>query len=216
MGLLKLLSVNQTFTSVRSVHSPYHVTQQNWLPRFGMADISELTLAEKENMKTALPIEPIAGPFQAASAESSGEEKMARPVKGRWLSSHYPQKANRPLRQAELCLESVKVIRNDLKDSDIEIVPMHARRAARVEPNDHGTPDLFRQAAQARHALGVFGTVEKKPAAAVLAQTAGALKQAGEAAHGSELHMAAASAKSTGYLGLSMLHRWFGLGRRRG
>lgn len=216
MGLIKLLSVNQTFTGVKSAPSPYHVTQQNWLPRFGMAEISELTSAEKENMKTEFKLETD-GATPPVSAETVAQlEKTPKPVKGRWLSSTYPQKVNRPLRQAELCLESIKVMRNDLKDSDIDIVPVRNRRVSNPGRSAAATPDLF-QTATARSASSVFSVADKK--SGTKADTADVFKShaISRPAVDSTVESGGvvATPKRNGYLGLNILTRWFGLGRGR-
>jgi hypothetical protein len=220
MGLIKLLSVNQTFTGVKSAPSPYHVTQQNWLPRFGMAEISELTSAEKENMKTEFKLETD-GAAPPVSAETVAQvEKTPKPVKGRWLSSTYPQKANRPLRQAELCLESIKVMRNDLKDSDIDIVPVRNRRVSNPGRSAAATPDLFQTAtasAPARPATSVFSVADKK--GGTRSDTADIFKTHATSRPAVDSTVesggAVATPKRNGYLGLNILTRWFGLGRGR-
>jgi len=46
----------------------------------------------------------------------------------------------RPLVQAELSLESVKVVRNDLSESDLEVVPAHGKRAGSEKPGTAQAP----------------------------------------------------------------------------
>jgi hypothetical protein len=41
--------------------------------------------------------------------------------------------ATKPLVQGELSLESIKVVRNDLSDSDLEIVPAGQPKAKKIE-----------------------------------------------------------------------------------
>jgi hypothetical protein len=50
----------------------------------------------------------------------------------RSLRPSAPQKAQRPL-QAELSLDRVKVVHNDLTDADVEVVPIKSRTASEVE-----------------------------------------------------------------------------------
>jgi hypothetical protein len=60
---------------------------------------------------------------------------------GRWLGKRRAQPSNpavapfaRAPVQGELSLEKVKVVRNDLSDSDVEIVPSRETRKAKTEP----------------------------------------------------------------------------------
>jgi hypothetical protein len=216
MGLIKLLSVNQTFTGVTNAPSPYHVTQPNWLPRFGMDDISELP--EKESMKTDFKFEAPAGAPTAPDGDHAEPAKAIQPVKGRWLSSHYPQKANRPLRQPELCLESVKVMRNDLRDSDIDIVPMKNGRAARAAHIRNETPDLFGSApsnAKENLPANPFTVSGHRGGVRTDSNKKNNDFKPTDSASRQPFSDGAIAAKKSGYLGLSILTRWFGLGRSR-
>lgn len=117
MGLLHLLSVNQSLLNVKNAPSAYHLTKQNWLPQFG----TEPGLSTPEEAGPPTPED---------GAELAGEPKKARAVRPLFRSS---VRSKTLPQQTEFSLDTVQVVCNDLSDSDFEVVPQ-AKRGARRAP----------------------------------------------------------------------------------
>ncbi len=119
----------------------YRIGDRNYLPKF---------ISPKNPFVAPVKVEPppqaVAAPMKKGTAsDGSKTQKLptfpaARPRGRTWASklnpisiwrgspSPSPQKARRPL-QAELLLDRVKVVHNDLSDVDVEIVPIKSRTA---------------------------------------------------------------------------------------
>jgi hypothetical protein len=124
MNLLHFLSVSQSFSGVKETPN-YRMTRGGWLPRFDASGpaggATELALESVVSRPRELPAaKPATGSAPPAPATAP---VVTTPM---YRSS---ARATERLRQAELSLDLVEVVRNDLSDSDFEIV--------RKRPSDH-------------------------------------------------------------------------------
>lgn len=107
MGLLQLLSVNQTFLNVKNAPSAYHLTKQHWLPQFGTEpDFS--TIDDPASLKPPNAVEVSSEPKKTGAARPLFRSSVRSKI--------LPQ-------QTEFSLDTVQVVCNDLRDSDFEVVP---------------------------------------------------------------------------------------------
>jgi len=151
MSLMQLLTVGRSFGSVEDGPSPYRMIQENLLPKFGAADRSEMKRPPVEASVAAGPSDP-RGPAGWPDAPKRSETKMnatetqvqaapgasapppphAYPL-GRWTIMRNPfhRRAAAPkspsLVQGELSLDAVRPVRNDLNESDLEVIPARAQ-----------------------------------------------------------------------------------------
>jgi hypothetical protein len=116
MGLLKLLSVNQSLLNVKNAPSAYHLTKQNWLPQFGTEP--DFSTAGEVDLTTTPP-----------GAEGPAEAKKPRAVRPLFRSS---VRSKVLPQQTEFSLDTVQVVCNDLSDSDFEVVPQTKRGVRRA------------------------------------------------------------------------------------
>jgi hypothetical protein len=185
MSLLRLLSAGKSLMGVKDSDSPYRMTTQNLLPKFGSAknpfaptpkseplpylpDIvpvpaSESPSSEPAHLETIPLFEPKTAQPATRARVTEADPAMIPPkekakparqaddlptvvskqkpvVQAKWAVkinpfSHLlkgrssikkpvnPKTARSPV-QAELSLEKVKVVRNELHDSDLELIPM--------------------------------------------------------------------------------------------
>jgi hypothetical protein len=148
---MKLLVVGKSLSADRDGVNPYRLIQQNLLPKFGPAKRmnriqntaspntdTEIVLATdsspKDQTGQAQPRPDKAG---ATIAESSISTKNANRKAWRfWLRKLFGLEAKpaRPCReiQGEFLLESVKVVRNDLSDADLELVAANQLPGQRI------------------------------------------------------------------------------------
>jgi hypothetical protein len=163
MGLMKLLAVGRSIGRFGNDHSPFKMTQQSLLPKFGSVKASEEPArgsGEKRNQAfapAALPTELLIPPDAATgdktmnavrAVQSEQTTETAAPAKtkpaaerpafphGRWTLFRNPfsksgksKSAAAPV-QTELLLDLVKPVRNDLSDSDLEVVRVQSKPAA--------------------------------------------------------------------------------------
>lgn len=159
MGLMKLLAVGRSIGRFGNDRSPFKMTQQSLLPKFGSVKAPEQPArgsGEKRNQAFAQPAQP-AEPVVPANA-ATGNKTMnavqveptapaaaavtAKPVadrpafpRGRWTLFRNPfaksgkAKSTATPVQTELLLDSVKPVRNDLSDSDLEVVRVQPKPA---------------------------------------------------------------------------------------
>ena len=129
MGLMQLLTVGHSLTGVKDPPAPYRVAKQGWFPRFGFSKSSNTTDAQAANqVVTAVntgvtgPEKPVRPKLDSPPLRPVQRTPDRKPLYARVLA--FPQTPRRPalLRQAELSLDTVRVVRNDLSDTDIEIV----------------------------------------------------------------------------------------------
>lgn len=136
MSLKNLLAVGESFFGVSTEPSPYEVRKKGMLPVFAAtqkeadappapapakSDEPQDEMNFEQNRETRVKISP-----ERSRIQSEPEERR------RFLDRRRRHSA-RLLSQAELSLEQVRPVRNDLSDSDLELSPRKAARS--VEPD---------------------------------------------------------------------------------
>lgn len=147
---MQLLSVGRSLCGIRDEPSRYKMTQDNLLPKFGLAKESDRTDAHQPPARSARrtvvePAKPEAKPgldreemnntshlmMEKTDAPASSAPPGQAPIqafpRGRWtvLKNPFaakPTTSKGPL-QYELSIDAIKVVRNDLSDADLEVVP---------------------------------------------------------------------------------------------
>ncbi len=159
MGLMQLLTVGRSLDRISDEPSRYKMTQQTLLPKFGSVNATEVRARGLSETKNPVIAPAAAGKAKAASATARNDrikmnavqqemERKAAPVsaapkpafpRGRWTlfrnpfaKAPKPEAVTRAPVQSELLLDAVKPVRNDLSDSDLELVEA-ARRSAEVK-----------------------------------------------------------------------------------
>jgi hypothetical protein len=167
MGLMQLLTVGRSLDRISDEPSRYKMTQQTLLPKFGSVNAPENRARGVSETTNPVIAPAAAGKAKAESATARNDRKkmnavqpeMERKVapegvapkpafpRGRWTLFRNPfakvpkpEAATRAPVQSELLLDAVKPVRNDLSDSDLELVQA-ARRSAEVKvPVPSATP----------------------------------------------------------------------------
>lgn len=133
MGLMQFLSVSQSFHDVKDAPSPYHMAGRGWLPRFrgGAEDVVEEDLepasekAEAESQASVtvgvLPPLPQAEPTRPLPVRRSAVRKTSFMLP-RWMQLAAEGNTRRHRRGSAASAQAVRVVRNDLSLSDLEIV----------------------------------------------------------------------------------------------
>jgi hypothetical protein len=166
MGLMQLLTVGRSLSEARD--RPHRFKLLNGaMPNFGEAD--------RENRKRVVRhAETAAGnaalgesrmKSEAAQAGNDSDKAMNAYPLGRWTLKANPFKSSAkpatPVVQGELSLEKVKVVRNDLTDSDLElVVAAKSASKAAVSENVFGGPPTAKRSLWAR----VKGCLARKKA----------------------------------------------------
>jgi len=150
MKLGKLLAAGKSLVSGRGAVA-YRESKQAYLPKFVSPKNPFTTLGQTESPKLPLenpvaPLGKISTPTWAKTQKmpviSSSPKSLAT-----WTTKLNPMTMlsgsqeevkcfSRPAVQAELSLDSVKVVHNDLTDADVEIVPMKSRPAPNIDMPD--------------------------------------------------------------------------------
>ncbi len=157
MSLVRLLAAGKSVVGMSDDVSPYRLTQQRLLPRFGPPKKDDPGNGQNRAVIArveVLPSEPkVAAAPQQAPPASAGAPAAAPRVSnvaraGRWLAGRFqrrsrsappkpePQPAKPgvpPPVQGELLLDHVKVVRNDLSDCDFELAQLRPRAATATE-----------------------------------------------------------------------------------
>ena len=157
MSWLRLLSVGRSLARVGDQPSRYKMGQQILLPKFGKLGAENLSFPaaakdsarsrenavnDKNNMNT------VEGQFPAVQATAAMPPQAAFPL-GRWTIFKNPftrkprPEINAVTVQGELALGAVKPVRNDLTDSDLEIIG--TKRSEPVSPVPDRVDDLVWQ-----------------------------------------------------------------------
>jgi len=142
MSLLQLLTTGKSLVGSKESTGRYHLSRHRLLPRFGgkKDPFRATTLPDHAQRPATAPAQVAPspnGPEAPLRAKSSMEETREPGWAGNCLSkmgalfSRHRKKVERPaiprfgkpLVQGELSLDAVKVVRNDLHDSDLEFVP---------------------------------------------------------------------------------------------
>ena len=146
MSWMRLLAVGKSIIGIRNERSPYKMTQDNLLPKFGRKPGGEAEVSTAGETVTAVDIRvggaaKDAVALSGAPAPRAGAAVLAADATavtgllpsdsaaacssrrgGRWRSRLTGPAGPGPM-QEELRLETVKVMRNDLRDADLEVVP---------------------------------------------------------------------------------------------
>ncbi len=151
MSLMRLLAAGRSIMGIRKQPGPYRMTQENLLPKFappprpgapakrpqpasGPATKGEAAASAAPT--TAASSEPSQRPPPARNGKSGARSLFVRLVNPfshpARKSGFEPPPQGKPV-QAELSLDSLKVVRNDLTDCDFEVIP-----AARIGPASGG------------------------------------------------------------------------------
>ncbi len=177
MGLMKFLAVGRSIGRFGNDRSPFKMTQQSLLPKFGSVNApEELARGSGETRNQATVVQgpsrtegprasaategksmngiSIDAPVPAKAAAAPKHVEPSRPAfpRGRWTIFRNPfaQAAKTPATvaapvQAELSLDLVKPVRNDLSDADLELVQAQALKT----PAASATPIVAPNAAPA-------------------------------------------------------------------
>jgi hypothetical protein len=112
----------------------------------GLTIAQAVAVAQKAKVQTTTPpyaFKPMPkAPMQPAAKvaiNSPAAQPAARPAKTGWTTRLNPFRPPEPVvepvaRQAELSLDAVKVVHNDLADADVEIVPVKSRAETVAAP----------------------------------------------------------------------------------
>lgn len=145
---LKFLAVGRSFAGIRGDKSPYELRKENQLPNFDGSPrfAGKPTEADENGMvQTDFLQEASATIVGAAEADAviQSSPVLARPAapavkpKRRWFSWFRwrwfrAQPSREDLVQSELSLDRVRVMRNDLADSDLQLVLKRKKKAKPV------------------------------------------------------------------------------------
>jgi hypothetical protein len=146
MTLMRWLAVGTSVNSIKDHRSPYKMVQQHLLPKFGPnplpgpQEAALLSPAEPSRppgvkkswfrrwvpLKRKKKMNPATEIKLSAMATSPVSTVAEFYPQGRWTANPFHQKPG-PKRaaasvQGELALDMVKVVRNDLNDSDLELI----------------------------------------------------------------------------------------------
>lgn len=164
MSLGRLLATGKSLVGGQNSTGRYHLNKQMGLPKFisprnpFATEVKAAAVPSGPVATEQKPTEPKATAIRAVSVESSKRAAfvvwlgLVIRSSGEWLGKANPfsrfPKSVRPKRtamprctkppvQSELCLDNVHVVRNDLSDADLEVVPV---APAGVKP-DSATAD---------------------------------------------------------------------------
>ncbi len=157
MSLMHLLAVGHSFLGMKTQPHRYKLCEQKFLPKFAPVGRPVSLMPAPMQEKSPLGAEPLFNKKASASPPTDpaippppppkrgGARAIAVPElhpqaaeavraagKTAWkiFGARPSAGAARPLVQSELSLDRVKVMRNDLYDTDLEIVPMQPVRQA--------------------------------------------------------------------------------------
>jgi hypothetical protein len=147
MSLLRLLTAGRSLVSVRDTEPRYRVTSQRLLPQFGSGKNPFSGREAATPTQTSAVVAKTEAAMSSVSGEKSSRAKAlwvgaaarmsvwTEKLGGRFarscakpISPAIPQ-FNKPPVQGELSLDRVQVMRNDLSDADLEIVPARKKPA---------------------------------------------------------------------------------------
>jgi hypothetical protein len=139
MSLGKLLASGKSFVNGQR-KSAYREDKRAYLPKFGSSKNPfmvpvQAELPKAETKQSAVSCEKVAGPQPVKLAPMKPRvpwTSRLNPVSA-WRDSQAVDKsASRPVIQAELSLDTLKVVQNDLSDAEVEIVPIKSRSAREI------------------------------------------------------------------------------------
>ena len=152
MSLMRLLAAGSSLRGIKDRRSPYKMTQQHLLPKFGPKEGDPVPLsADPRPTLRSIPSSaadrlPVAEPpgetigsptnmnlnrpevHTSVASPDAGEKPKMRRAFWPWMRRRNPFQPKQALKQGsgpvqgELMLERVKVVRNDLHEADLELV----------------------------------------------------------------------------------------------
>ena len=183
MSLIRLLAAGSSIRGIKDQRSPYKMTQQHLLPKFGSTKDPEPQASAMSALPaparvlpakdSELPVELLTQNKQtqmtvvkedaSRAPRLMGSARVAGTPFWRWAQSKNPfrskpapRKRVGPL-QGELLLEGVKVVRNDLNEADLEVI---SAVPPSETPKRHAGPDATAETprpAWGRIATRLFG-----------------------------------------------------------
>ena len=141
MNLGKLLAAGKSIISGR-VSDRYRKNKKVYLPKFAAAKNPFVPVAgtPAPELPRVVKAEPALVAAKTRPLPTLRPEKPEKPLSTGWVKKisavaiwrgwQAEVKAQQPTVQAELSLESIKVIHNDLSDTDVEVVPIKSRPVA--------------------------------------------------------------------------------------
>jgi hypothetical protein len=113
MSLIRFLRATRSLDGSHDKPNPYRLPQENLLPKFGSPARGRTRAQEDQKAK----------PLATAQTNATAMEGKERTWMfwRTWFAPKPKRAATAPV-QAELGLDEVKVVRNDLSDADLEIV----------------------------------------------------------------------------------------------
>jgi hypothetical protein len=171
MSLIRLLTSGKCLTGLREPTSRYQMTDPRSMPKFGSTRAPAAVAATAELPGCETPTQEIsadpAAEENAPCTSAAPSISMANSLQGSadagifswvaqvrgWVKERFPLPSRQPAVtlvarlpkaavQGELSLDLVKVVRNDLSDSDLEIVP--AKAPANSEVGGAGKAEVGR------------------------------------------------------------------------
>jgi hypothetical protein len=138
MSLGKLLASGKSFVNGRS-KTAYREDKRPYLPKFASKKNPFMPPPVQTELPTA-EAKPLVAPRQKIAVNAppanpgptkslAGWTRKFNPVTAWRESQESGRRAPRPVIQAELSLDRVKVVHNDLSDADVEVVPIKSRPA---------------------------------------------------------------------------------------
>ncbi len=173
MSLMRLLSAGKSLVGMSDANSRYRMGKPGMMPKFGSGRNPFRSAAQKkegQGESVTKPVEPAVTPSSSQPHISMAEQKaqrtsprrrlVFRSLFGAWiekLKARFGRRASdnqraaiapspSGLMQGELSLDRIKVVRNDLSDTDFEIT---AREAAAPRPAVDASSQEFRTAMKA-------------------------------------------------------------------
>jgi hypothetical protein len=132
MGLMQLLTVGRSLSEARDRPHRFKVLN-GAMPTFGFPDVG----GRRRRVRTNSGEQTMQSQTAQGEVKDAGRGMNAYPL-GRWTLRVNPFKtAAKPAGagvQGELSLEKVKVVRNDLSDSDLELVAVDKRGKGQAKP----------------------------------------------------------------------------------
>jgi hypothetical protein len=157
MGLMQLLTATRSLDEAKYPPHRYKLLRDRW-PTFGNQPVERSAgkvakrAAERNAVKTEVA-------EQNAATQAT---KQAFPL-GRWTKNPFRSTAipsqRVPAVQGELSLDNVKPVRNDLSDSDLELMP---RKQSEPEMNPFTTPKVPAPGEEIAQKLGLFARMKAR------------------------------------------------------
>jgi hypothetical protein len=146
MSLKTLLAVGESFFGVSTEPSPYEVRKDAQLPVFSAQENSGgAGEKESQNLLPSIPTEKAQEPQLDFEARQNEQRVKLSPERSRiekapeerrtFLDRRARSSANRRLTQAEMSLDQVRPVRNDLSDADLELAPRRAAKSVETDLN---------------------------------------------------------------------------------